>query len=316
MSEPVVLTRGLVRRFGQNAAIDGVDLKIGPGVFVGIVGPNGAGKTTLIHLLLGLLEPTEGTAVLFGQPSRDLPAKFAPQVQAVGDRHEPPPYFRLRDLIALQRDACPKFNQNLAKQMLSDHGMSLEARFGTLSKGQRRWVLSTLALASFSPLVIMDEPADGLDPSARRLLYEHLRQYVNELGATVLVASHVLSDLERVADEVIVLRGGRVAMHDSLDSIRDEMRELALRPGEREPDWLEQFAIVAEQNERDGRRVWLRLSSTDEVGFADRESIMQLVDQHIGVHRVNLESLFVALTEANGLYDESTANRSEAASCP
>jgi ABC-2 type transport system ATP-binding protein len=90
MNELAIETRGLVRRFGHKAAVDGVGLAIQTGGMVALVGPNGAGKTTLLHLLLGLLQPTEGTAELFGHPSRCLPAAISPQVQAVGDRHEPP----------------------------------------------------------------------------------------------------------------------------------------------------------------------------------------------------------------------------------
>jgi ABC-2 type transport system ATP-binding protein len=314
MSEPMLIAKSLVRRFGRKPAIDGVNLSIEPGSVVALIGPNGAGKTTLIHLILGLLEPTEGCVELLGQPARNLPAQVAPKIQAVGDRHEPPRYVRLDELIALQRAACPAFDAKLAREMLVDHGLSPGARFGTLSKGQRRWVLVTLALASFPEFVVMDEPADGLDPAARRLLYEHLRHFVNELGATVLVASHVLSDLERAADEVIVLSKGQVLLHDSLESIREEMRELTLHSGESSPEWLDRFDLVAEQTDDAARRSWLRLRKARQANLNPHDAL-ELADRHPGVHLVNLESLFFALTEADRPREAQSARRPEVVPC-
>jgi ABC-2 type transport system ATP-binding protein len=294
MNEPSIEVQHLIRHYGHKPALAGVDLAIGPNSIAALIGPNGAGKTTLLHLLVGLLEPTEGSVRLLGRSPRPLASAVAPLVQVVGDRHEPPGYARLRDLVDLQHAACPKFDRRLCGRLIADHNLSLSSRFGTLSKGQRRWTLAALALASNPRVLILDEPADGLDPSARRMLYEHLRQYVNDTGATVLVASHVLSDLERVADEVVVLRAGRVVLHDSLESIREQTRELVLHRGDASPDWLTHFQILAEQDDGVQRKQWIRSHGNE----ANREHALSLADTHTGVHHVNLESLYFALTEA------------------
>jgi ABC-2 type transport system ATP-binding protein len=285
----MILARGLVRRFGHKAAVDRLDLSIPSGGIVALVGPNGAGKTTFLNLVLGLLEPTEGSVQVLGHSPRPLPAEIAAMVQAVGDRHEPPGSMRLDRLIDLQADAVPQFDRRAALRLLLDRDLTTSARFGTLSKGQRRWVLATLALASRPRVLLLDEPADGLDPAARRDLYDELRRFVNEHGATVVAASHVLSDLERVADDLIVLREGRVVMHDALETLRDEVRELHLACGEPTPEWLGSFRVLSQRQDGQMSRQWIRLGD-------DRADALERADGYPGVRHVNLESLYFALT--------------------
>lgn len=290
MSKPAIQTHHLTRRFGQKAAIDHVDLAIEPGGIVALVGPNGAGKSTLLNLLAGLLAPTAGTVEILNHSARDLPNPIAPLVQTVGDRHEPPAAMRLDALAALQQDAAPHFDTAQFQQLLLDHNLRLAAHFGTLSKGQRRWVLAALALASRPRVLLMDEPADGLDPAARRRLYDLLRSYVNEQEATLLVSSHILGDLERVADEAIFLRGGRVVLHESLETLRDEVRELSLGFGEPAPAWLSSVSILAERTDGSSHERWFRITPSV-LDATPRE-----IDLHPAVRRVNLESLYLALT--------------------
>jgi ABC-2 type transport system ATP-binding protein len=315
MNNRAIETGGLVRRFGRKAAIDGVDLAIEPNTIAALVGPNGAGKTTLLQLLLGLLEPTEGTAEVLGHSSRMMPAQVAPQIQSVGDRHEPPPYVRLNELANLQQAACAKFDRQFFTRLLFDHSLNPSARFGTLSKGQRRWALAALALASFPRVLLMDEPADGLDPAARRMLYEQLRQYVNETEATVLVSSHVLSDLERVADEVVVLRSGRIVLCDSLELLREQTRELTLHVGEATPAFLDQFQLIAEHDDGLARRKWIRLRQGEGRDESHAERALEHADSHAGVHHVNLESLYFALTESERPRDEPAISAAEVVPC-
>jgi ABC-2 type transport system ATP-binding protein len=309
MSEPAIETRGLTRRFGRKAAIDDVNLTLAPGGIVALVGPTGAGKTTLLGLLAGLLEPSGGTAQILGHSARALPTDVAAALQTVGDRHEPPVWMRLADLLALQVAAAPKFDSQMAQQMLLDHRLSLATCFGTLSKGQRRWVLATLALASRPRVLLMDEPADGLDPAARRALYDLLRRYVNDETATVLVASHVLGDLERVADEVVVVRSGHVVLHESLETLRDETRELTLSGGEPSPAWLAHFQIISEKSDGQSRQTWIRLAAG-----APANTLAE-ADRHPAVARVNLESLYFALTQAAPPLDGLAHPLSEAVPC-
>ncbi len=309
MSDVAIQVCGLVRRFGRKAAIDGVDLAIPPGGIVALVGPNGAGKSTLLNLLAGLLAPTDGVAKILGCAARSLDSNIAPLVQTVGDRHEPPAAVRISMLAALQAEAASRFNAQRFQKLLVDQGLMADSRFGTLSKGQRRWVLAALALASRPQLLLMDEPADGLDPSARRRLYDLLRQFVNDETGTVLVSSHVLSDLERVADEVVVLRGGKVALHESLETLRDDLRELTLSAGEPVPVWVQQVHTIAEREDGQFRQRWFRLAPDAPL------TVLHEVELHPGVRRVNLESLYLALTQGNLPGDPLVLRSTEVQTC-
>ena len=252
---------------------------------------------------------------MLGHSSRNVPAQIGPLIQSVGDRHEPLPYARLNELADLQQAACAAFDRHFFTRLLFDHSLNPSARFGTLSKGQRRWALAALALASFPRVLLMDEPADGLDPAARRMLYEQLRQYVNETEATVLVSSHVLSDLELVADDVVILRRGRVVLHDSLELLREQMRELTLHVGEASPAFLEQFQLIAEHDDGLARRKWIRLRHAEGRDDSHAERAFEQADCHAGVHHVNLESLYFALTESAPPRDESAISAAEVVPC-
>jgi ABC-2 type transport system ATP-binding protein len=309
MSDLAIQTRRLTRCFGRLAAIDSVDLAISPGGIVALVGPNGAGKSTLLNLLAGLLAPTDGDAQILGCPSRSMNALVAPLVQTVGDRHEPPPAARIDQLAALQVDATVRFDAQRFQSLLLDQGLPATARFGSLSKGQRRWVLAALALASRPQVLLMDEPADGLDPTARRRLYDLLREYVNDEAGTVLVSSHVLSDLERVADEVVVLRAGKVALHESLETLRDELREVTLSASEPVPAWVQAVQTIAERATVAFHQRWFRTAPDTPL------AVLHDVDMHPAVRRVNLESLYVALTQNNEPGDPLVTRSTEVQPC-
>jgi ABC-type multidrug transport system ATPase subunit len=170
-------------------------------------------------------------------------------------------------------------------------------------------VLAALVLASRPRVLLMDEPADGLDPAARRALYDQLRQYVNDENATVLVASHVLGDLERVADEVVILRGGKAVLHESLETLREETRELTLALGEPSPAWLPSFRLLSEKTDGGSRQSWIRLAA------GSPEGTLKAADRHPAVRHANLESLYFALTQAEPPGDGLAQFSSEAVPC-
>jgi ABC-2 type transport system ATP-binding protein len=187
MSRFVIETHQLGRDFRHTTAVNKVQLQVESGVIAGIIGPNGAGKTTLLHLVAGLLEPTRGRCSVLGHPARRLPGALASQIICVGDRNEPPGWYSIGELMLLQNDASDRFDMLFARQLLAEREFSETSRWSALSKGHRRWVLATLAIAARPQVLLMDEPADGLDPHARRSLYNHLRDFVNDYNSTVLV---------------------------------------------------------------------------------------------------------------------------------
>lgn len=216
MSQPGVVGRavGLRRTFGSTVALDGVDVDLRPGI-TGLVGPNGAGKTTLIGLLLGLDRPDGGSVELLGLD----PATAGPDVRArVGyaPEYDPlPPDVRAQDLVRLVGelhglDAHTALER--ASDVLQRLGLGEERlrEIGTLSTGQKQRVKLAQAIVHDPSLVLLDEPTDGLDPLQRADMLDLIVALAAEQSLNVLVSSHLLADLERICDHLVVLRDGRV----------------------------------------------------------------------------------------------------------
>ena len=288
MTDIPIEARGLTRDYGRKRALDPFDLKIERGRIVALLGPNGAGKSTLLRLLAGLIEPTQGQALLFGADTRHLSGPLVSRLAALHEGHEPPTWATPVHLIALQAEACPRFDRPFAERFCSSTGIAPHALYGTLSKGQRRWILAGVTLASAADVMLFDEPADGLDPAARHDLYDALRTRVVELDATALVATHVIHDIERVADEVAILKHGRLVLHASLEDLREQVREVELPPGEALREGPV-FEVLARRTVGDAELMMIRSTG-------DEKTLREALPEGAGLHRVGLEELFLALT--------------------
>jgi len=299
MNKIVLQTDGLTRWFGSKRAVDDVCLQVEPGTVVGLVGPNGAGKTTFLHLVAGLLEPSAGTAEIDGHDARRLPGPIAAGVICVGDRNEPDSWCRLSDLIGLHRDASSQFDMRLARQLLEERELSERQRWKSLSKGQRRWALCALALASRPRLLLLDEPADGLDPLARRSLYDHIRDYVSTGESTAIVSSHILHDLQRAVDQLVVLKDGHVVLNETLDTLRDEVREIEVPATLDALPLDDDLHVLSRVSEGDFERLWVR--ATIETALQQLELRADIV-----IRTVNLESLYLAIAGQEGREDSQT----------
>jgi ABC-2 type transport system ATP-binding protein len=218
-------TSGLGKRYKRAWALRDCSLRLPEGCVAGLVGPNGAGKTTLLHLAVGLLRPDEGTVrVLDEMP--DANAELLARVGFVAQ--DTPLYggFTADELITMGRRLNPRWDASLARDRLGTVDVPLDRKVGKLSRGQRAQVALSLALAKRPELLVLDEPVASLDPLARRQFLQGLMGAVAEDGTTVLLSSHLLADLERVCDYLIILHGGRVQMLGAVDDLLAEHRVL------------------------------------------------------------------------------------------
>jgi ABC-2 type transport system ATP-binding protein len=201
--------RSLMKRFGAVTAVDGVSFDVEPGVVTGFLGPNGAGKTTTLRMILGLAHPTSGTATVDGRPYRDLPDP-ARTVGAVLERSGFHPGRRARDHLRTVARAA-RIPESRADETLELVALQKAARrrAGQYSLGMRQRLALATALLGDPRILILDEPANGLDPQGIRWLRDFLRWYASQ-GRTVLVSSHVLAEMAQTADAVIVISRGRV----------------------------------------------------------------------------------------------------------
>jgi ABC-2 type transport system ATP-binding protein len=211
----VLTATGLGKRYRRNWALRDCSLAVPAGRVVALVGPNGAGKTTLLHLVVGLLTPTVGGVEVFGgPPERSLDrVAFLAQDKPLYDG------FTVADMLRFGRRLNPRWDDELATGRLDDLGIPLARKVGKLSGGQQAQVALTVVLAKRPDLLLLDEPLANLDPLARHEVMRGLMAAVAETGMTVVLSSHVVSDLENTCDWLVLLNGGRVQVSGAIDEL-------------------------------------------------------------------------------------------------
>lgn len=214
----VIETVALGRRYRSRWALSNCTLSIPAGRVVGLVGPNGAGKTTLLHLAVGLLEPTCGFISVLGAP----PARGPAELGRVGFvAQDTPTYAGLTvvDHLRMGAHLNPRWDHALAEERIARLDLDPHQRAGKLSGGQRAQLALTLAVAKRPDLLILDEPVASLDPLARREFLQDLMEIVAEQGVSVVLSSHLVGDLERVCDYLIVLVSSTVRLSGEVDEV-------------------------------------------------------------------------------------------------
>lgn len=220
MSEPVIAVTELTRRFGNKTALAGVSLSLPRGAVYGLVGANGAGKTTLIRHLLGLLRAEGGTVRVFGLDPVQDPVAVLSRIGYLSEENDLPGWMRIDELLRYTRAFYPAWDDAYAEELRGTFGLDPAAKIRNLSKGEKARSGLLVALAHRPELLILDEPSSGLDPIARRDILGAVIRTVAHEGRTVLFSSHLLDEVEEVADHVTMISHGRVVLSGSLDDIK------------------------------------------------------------------------------------------------
>jgi ABC-2 type transport system ATP-binding protein len=236
MSDSVLETRGLTRYFGSKKIVDSLDMVVPRGSIFGVLGRNGAGKSTTIRMLLGLLEPTRGEATVLGHPSTDLPPAVRARIGYLAEGHHVYGWMSVRECGRFQSAFYPRWNTAIFNGVIRHFGLDPKATARNLSRGQRAGLCLALTLAPEPELLILDDPALGLDPVARRSLLQSMIYVTRGDNRTILFSSHLLSDVERVADHIAVLHDGTLRANCSLDTFRERVRQVVLHFAGRAPE--------------------------------------------------------------------------------
>jgi ABC-2 type transport system ATP-binding protein len=234
--ETVITVSELTRRFGAKTALASVTLSIPRGTVYGLVGANGAGKTTLIKHILGLLRAESGSVRVFDLDPVADPVGVLSRIGYLSEERDLPGWMRVDELIRYSRAFYPAWDDAYAEELRQTFALDATANVGNLSKGQKAQLGLLLALAYRPELLVLDEPSSGLDPVVRRDILEAIVRTIAHEGRTVLFSSHLLDEVERVADHVTMINEGKVVLSAPLAAIKESHRV-----GERVPSLDEIF---------------------------------------------------------------------------
>lgn len=218
-----IRTTGLTRYFGRKAALRNLSLSIPRGQITALIGHNGAGKTTLIRLLLGLLPPTRGRSEILGCESQSLTPQVRTRIGYLAEGHFLWTWMRAKDAARFQQETFERWDQHLFDSMLKFFGVNGTARVRHLSRGQRAGVSLAMTLATDPELLVLDDPSMGLDPVARRALVEGLLAFARQDDRTILICTHLLDDVERLADRIAIVGDGQLLVDSELADFRERV---------------------------------------------------------------------------------------------
>jgi ABC-type multidrug transport system ATPase subunit len=226
VTEPVIQVSDLTRRFGAMTALDSVTVSVSRGAVYGLVGANGAGKTTLIKHVLGLLRAEAGSVRVFGLDPVADPVGVLSRIGYLSEENDLPGWMTVGELARYSRALYPGWNDAYAEELRQMFALDPAAKVKTLSKGQKARAGLLVALAHRPELLVLDEPSSGLDPIVRRDILGAVIRTIAHEGRTVLFSSHLLDEVEQVADHVAMIRAGRIVLSAPLDEIKRTHRTL------------------------------------------------------------------------------------------
>ncbi len=291
---PVIQTRQLSRRFGPTLAVNSLSLDVPKGSIFALLGPNGAGKTTTIKMLLNMIRPTEGRAVVLGIESTQLgPGEFA-RIGYVSENQELPDWMTVQELLDFCQPMYPSWDQDLCRHLVRQFDLPLSHTIKSFSRGMRIKVALLSSLAYRPELVVLDEPFSGLDALVRDEFLRGLLELSGRTEWTVLVSSHDIDEVERLVDRVGVIDRGSLRVLESVSSLERRFRrcQLTLASGEQLPEMLPPSWLVTESV---GRRV--RFVESDYREGTGIELIRSVVPaaRNVTASRMSLKEIFMAL---------------------
>ena len=289
MTDPALSVEHLTKRYGKTIAVNDISFAVSPGSICGLVGPNGAGKTTTIRMLLDLIRPDAGTVRVLGlDPARDR-LQILSRVGYVPERHQIYQWMRVQQVLDFVAGVYPGWSWQECELLNDILDLPLDRKVKELSRGELAKLALIVALSHRPKVLILDEPTSGLDPLIRRDFLSAIVGLLRDTDRSVLFSTHILSDVERVADRVIVMNEGSIVAHDSLDGLRERFCKLSLL-FKSPPD--EDWEIPGARRVDKGLREWVAVveAGTDITQFRYDARIADVV-----THPMTLEDVFVEL---------------------
>jgi ABC-2 type transport system ATP-binding protein len=226
MNEDPIVVRNVRRSYDGVPVLRDLNLSVREGSIYGFLGRNAAGKTTTLRMLAGLARPEAGEVRVMGSDPFIAGAEERQWIGYMSEKAMLPPYTKVRSVLKLGRSLYPTWDTALVDSMAAKYDLSLGKRFGALSQGKQRLLGFVMAIAPRPKVLLLDEPAANLDVVARREILDDILGLIRDCGCTVLFSTHILGDIERVADEIGILANGALRVSESLDSLKDSIRQV------------------------------------------------------------------------------------------
>jgi ABC-2 type transport system ATP-binding protein len=287
-----IVTERLTKSYGGRAVVNNLTMRVPQGSVYGLLGRNGAGKSTLIKMLVGMVHPDYGRWSLLGEDGASLSTKTRGRIAYLAEGHPLYNSMTIAQAVAFNRAFCPASDPGLVDKILDHFDLDRTAKIGRLSKGMRAQVSLALALAPDPELLILDDPTLGLDTNTRRDFVESMIGVIQRRGRTILFSSHVLGDVERVADRIGILIDGVLRVDCPTDHFKTAVRKVVVEFGRQPPALPTITGLLHEQQTGSTRRELVVVH----FGPQQRAALEALSPRRIDVMELNLEDAFIAYT--------------------
>lgn len=290
MGNSIVSTKNLQRQIDGHSIIKSISVQVEPGDVIALLGKNGAGKTTLIETLLGFSYPTSGEVKLWGTPATEIDAQIKANIGFVPQQSELISHVSVADQIQLFRSFHAQWNQKLVERFVEEWQIPLKQTVGKLSVGQQQRLSILLAIAHEPALLILDEPVASLDPIARRQFLQQLIELAGDAERAIIFSTHIISDVERVANKVWMLRDGVLDYQEGLDELKESVARVAIFANQPLPAKFNLPNIIRQQIQ--GNQAVVTFSQwSDELG----SQLEDAFEAKIHIEFLSLEDIFLEM---------------------
>ncbi len=286
-----IVTDRLTKFYGEKCVVNALSIRVPKGSVYGLLGRNGAGKSTAIRMMMGMVQAESGRVTLLGEDAFDLPPETKARIAYLAEGHPLYRGMRIGQAARFTRAFYPTWDHELFEQILDHFELSHKAKIRTLSRGQRAQVSLALAVAPDPELLILDDPTLGLDTVVRRDFLESLIKIIQRRGRTILFCSHILGDVERVADRIGIMVGGVLRAECPTDYFKESVKKIVLEFDQDAPECPPCDGLV--HCRRWGSRLELVVA-----GYGERHDALaeSLAPARIEVLELNLEDAFIEYT--------------------
>jgi ABC-2 type transport system ATP-binding protein len=292
MTSVAVCAEHLCKNLGGRAILNDINAEVRAGDVVGVIGKNGAGKTTLLETLLGLSPPTSGSALVFDEDCMQMSAAVKERIGFVPQQDELLFPLTGKRQLALTAAFYRNWDRSLIDRLAKDWDVPLDRRAGVLSGGEKQKLSTLLALGNRPDLLVLDEPVSSLDPLARRRFLQQVLEIASDNSRAVIFSTHIVSDLERVANRIWILKEGHLLWDGETDALKESVARLHIRAQHPLPQSLQIPGLLSLRRNADGR------SAVAVVRDLPREALAGLA-QNIGAdiepEALGLEDIFLEL---------------------